>query len=280
MGGQYGYQAPESEGSILSAYEQYLPSLIGDITNSITPTAMQEANATASAAPVYDSTNLREMQDYALPETDIGNQVTSSIANANANTTNQVLQGAGGDAAKTAYNLNKLINPNYYTAQDAASSGAAKAISAIDLNGLSPGETNAVERSLNQNNTSTGNLGLVNPTNIVSNAMNFGGAFNNKIGLMNNAVGAASGAASTAASNGGINPVNIALGQPGSMGNFGTSAFQPVNSNTQAGTTSGIFNYGGNVLNGMNSFNSASESAAPQMAATNSVRSYMPNISC
>jgi len=86
-------------------------------------------------------------------------------------------------------------------ALNTANQGAAAAINAINLNGLSPGESNAIERSTNQGNSAGGNLGLNNPSNTISNAMNFGGAFNSKIGLMDNAVNAATGAANASTSN-------------------------------------------------------------------------------
>ena len=86
-------------------------------------------------------------------------------------------------------------------ALNAANQGATAAVNAINLNGLSPGEGNAIERSTNQGNIATGNLGLVNPTNTISNALNFGGAFNSKIPLMNAATNAATGAAGANTSN-------------------------------------------------------------------------------
>jgi len=83
-------------------------------------------------------------------------------------------------------------------ALNAATQGAVAGVNAINLNGLSPGESNAVERSTNQANQQSGNLGVINPTNTVANALNFGGAFNSKIGLLNTATNTATGAANAA----------------------------------------------------------------------------------
>jgi hypothetical protein len=104
-------------------------------------------------------------------------------------------------------------------ALNAANQGAVAGVNAINLNGLSPGESNAIERSTNQGNMATGNLGLVNPTNTISNAMNFGGAFNSKIGLLNAATNTATGAANANTSNlsatGNLfNPVGAAASAP------------------------------------------------------------------
>jgi len=82
----------------------------------------------------------------------------------------------------------------------AANKGGAEGVNAINLNGLSPGEANAIERSSNQGQFASGNLGNSNALNTASNAMNFGGAFNNKIGILNNATNAASGAANAGSS--------------------------------------------------------------------------------
>jgi hypothetical protein len=106
----------------------------------------------------------------------------------------------------------------YSASTAAANTGAAEGVNAINLNGLSPGEANSIERSTNQSNLATGNLGNSNATNTISNAMNFGGAFNSKLGLLNNATNAAS-----TASNAG----STALGNTASM-------FTPIASNATA----------------------------------------------
>lgn len=81
----------------------------------------------------------------------------------------------------------------------AANKGAVAGVDAINLNGLTPGESNAVERSSNQTNFQTGNLGNSNAMNTIKNAMDFGGAFNSKIPMLNNSTNAASTAAGAGA---------------------------------------------------------------------------------
>jgi hypothetical protein len=105
------------------------------------------------------------------------------------------VQGAGGQVARDVASLTNQLNPALNTANQAAANANQSAITganaannqlnAINLNGLSPGEYNATERALNRNNVGSGNLGLLNPTNTIANAMNFGGAFNSKIPLYN-----------------------------------------------------------------------------------------------
>lgn len=283
MGGSAGpTPGTQTEQQILAAYSQYLPGLLKETTAGIGPAAAATANASAQSQDVTDAANLAQLQKYAMPEAQIGQQVANSNAQAGAQTNLEQIQGAGGAAATAASNLNKSLNPDYYTAQDAASKGAAAGVNAINLNGLSPGEEAATERSLAQNNVGTGNLGLLNPTNTIANAMNFGGAFNNKLGLMNNAVGAATGAANSATSNGGFNATNVALGQPNTStaGNFGTSMMTPTTSSTSAGSAGNVFNFGSGLLGNMTSSNNAMIGANAQLGTANSIPSYLSSTCC
>lgn len=128
-----------------------------------------------------------------------GTSVSQSTSNAQLNP-QQVLSMYGTALPTMLNTATSSINNNpTFSASNAAQQGATSAINAINLNGLSPGETNAVERSTNQSNVGTGNLGLTNPTNVVSNAMNFGNALQNKVALMNNTVNSASTAANAGA---------------------------------------------------------------------------------
>ena len=184
-----------------------------------------------------------------------------AYGNSLSNTGLSGVTGAGGQTAGAVQGLSNQLNPSLGTANTAASNanntaamaagGAANQLGAINLTGLSPGESAATERSLANTNVGTGNLGLLNPTNTIANAMNFGGAFNSKLPLYNTAVntmgnvsgafGGASNAASGAAnantgSNAGVNSIanpsqsalTATLGNTGllnqvSQGNFSTN---------------------------------------------------------
>lgn len=280
MGGSYPMQQsppPATTASMLQAYNTYLPKLSATANALIGPTAQAEQAATAGTADASNALNLQQLNKFALPEAIVGQQVANSNAQAGAQTNLQQLQGAGGQAANAALGVNRATNADYYKAQDAASGGAASAIGAINLGGLSPGESAATERSLAQSNVGTGNLGLLNPENTISNALNFGGAFNNKVGLMNNAVGAATGAANSASSNGGFNGVNVALGQPNTStgGNFGTSQFGTSTASSGTGAAGNVFNFGSGLLNNMTSANNAATGANAQLGSS-AMSSYSP----
>jgi hypothetical protein len=125
-------------------------------------TSQSGGQSTSTSAPQYTPEQLLSFYNTALP---------SMLSTAN----------QGVQASPTAGALN------------AANKGAVEGVNAINMNGLTPGEANAIERSTNQSNFATGNLGNPNATTTIGNAMNFGGAFNNKIGLLNTATNTAAG---------------------------------------------------------------------------------------
>jgi len=184
----------------------------------------------------------------------------------------QLLPGGAGTAATAAGSaLQRSQNPEYYSAIGSGTSGAAQGndaaarmLNAINLTGLSPGEYNATERGVNQYNTGTGNAGLVNPMNTISNAMNFGGAFNNKIGIMGNAlganasnIGAAANIAGAASPNtSGFNPIAMALGGLG----FGANYINPITSVSKQSSSGGGSGWGISMGNQVGSSQGASAS--------------------
>ena len=277
---------PESQ--VLQAYTQNLPGILQATAGQTPNTALQQLAATQATTPGYNALNLNQAQQYSLPLAQVGQQVQQSNALAGANTNLAQLQGPGAQVAQAALGVNQASNPNYYSVQNPASAQAANLLGAVNLNGLSPGEANAVERSNNQSLASTGNLGLTNPTNTISNALNFGGAFNSKLGLLGNALGAANQTAQSA-QNSGFNPVSLALGQPNpaAASNFGTGTFTGTTPSTQNAATSGTLGFGSSALGSMNSANNALIGANAQLASAytptaymNAAGSLMPNMSC
>ena len=136
-------------------------------------------------------------------------------------------------------------------AMAAANRGAVAGVNAINMNGLSPGEANSVERSTNQANLATGNLGNSNAMNTIGNAMNFGGAFNSKIPLLNASTNTAAGVANAGsntlgATTGVFNPLaanasapisnsNSIFSSAGSGGSWGTGVNSSQNNSGSIG---------------------------------------------
>jgi hypothetical protein len=113
---------------------------------------------------------------------------------------------------------------------------------------------------LNQGNQATGNLGNSNALNTISNAMNFGQAYDAKRAGLAQALGVANQTAAGASpANLGFSPVNLAIGQPqpGSQSNFGTGTFSNVNAGTQGQAGGNVMQFGQGVLGSMSSMNNA-----------------------
>lgn len=272
MGGSYGAPTPTPTSKVLQAYATYLPSIISATNTQTVPTAQTNLAAQQATAPGSAALETALAQEFGP----IMSQITSGIqrqqALSGAGTQLATLQGAGGDTARAASDLSKEINPNYYTVQDPLSTKTADLLKSYDLTGLSPGEAAAIERSTNQGNTATGNLGNINPTNTVANALQFGSAFDAKRAALNTALGTATGAAASA-QNMGFNPVGTAFSQPGTTG--GTQ-FNPASA-TATGASAGQqpFQFGQSMLSGQLGSNNAQTAAAASLAATNSVPSYL-----
>lgn len=274
MGGSYTPAPPESPSTSMAAYSKYLPTVQNETNAGVAPAEQALVGATQQAIPQLNALDLAQLQQFALPQAVIGQQVANSNAQAGAATNLQQIQGAGGQAATAAAKLQGDLNP----AWSAAQKGAAEGVNAINLTGLSPGEEAATERSTNQNNVGTGNLGVLNPTNTVSNAMNFGGAFNSKIGLLNNATNTAS----NAANSGGFSPVATALGQPqpSTASNFGTAQFNSGSPTTANSAASSNVATAGGLLNNLTSMNNTITQADTQNSIASSPAAYLGTVCC
>jgi len=278
MGDSYATPAPANYGPTMAQYAKYLPQVQSETNAGILPTSQAVTKATQQAIPALNALDLKQLSNYALPEAQIGEQISNANALSGAQTNLTQIQGAGGQAATAAQNLENTLSPS----EAAAQKGSTAAVNAIDLGGLSPGEEAATERSLNQSNVGTGNLGVLNPTNTISNALNFGGAFNSKIPLMNAAASTASGVASGNP----VNPTNVALGQPNTstLGNFGSTALQTGTSNTSAGASGNNVATSGGLLSGLTSMGNANLGAEAQLGSTtisnSSIPSYLNSVDC
>ena len=211
---------------MLEMYNKALPVSLSTILNQAPQGVNTLANAATINNPIFTAGTLDQMNQYAPAYQQAG----ANLAANQANTQADLLSGAGANTALAAEGLNRYVNRNYYGIMDPASQQATNLVNSVNLNGLAPGEQNAVERSLNQTAAQTGNLGLNNATNTVSNAVNFGGAFNQKQGILNNALNTATNVAGGAL-NQGFNPVDVATNAGNLSNNFGLSQFNPSQAN-------------------------------------------------
>lgn len=234
--GSGGHNAPQmTPQQLFDVYNKNLPTTLGTTVGQAGTTANTLAGAAAGANPTYTASGLQQLQQFAPGYQQAG----ANIAKQQAKSQVDLLKGAGGQAATAGQELTNNLNP----ALAAANRGAVAGVNSINLNGLSPGEQNSVERSLNQSNYATGRLGIDNATNAVSNAMNFGGAFNSKLGLLNQAVGSAVNAGN--ASNAAFNPYAAATNASNIGNNFGLSTFNPTQAN---GTITAPLTFGSSIF--------------------------------
>lgn len=248
-----GHTNPQmSPTEMLDTYNQYLPASLGTTLGQSQNTAMSLAGAASAANPVYTQSGLNQLNEYAGGYQQAGNELTQQQA---ANT-NQLLQGAGGAAARSAAALNNELNP----AQAASNTQAANLVNSINLNGLSPGEQNAVERSVGQANVGSGNLGLLNATNTVSNAMNFGNALQAKRTALSSALGAASGVSANQQTQ--VNPVGTAISAGNASNNFGLGQFNSTQANGNITAPLSYASSFGNQLAGIAGASKGNTSAA------------------
>lgn len=254
----------------MQAYNQYLPGYAQSVYDQATPNAQAQLGAYNATMPGYNATNLQQLQQYGLPTTAVQQQIADSNAQQGAQTNLNLLRGTGGQAAGAAMDLSRSLNPNYWNVQDNSSRQAGNLLNSFNINGLSPGEYNATERAINQGGQGTGNLGLINNTNTLSNALNFGGAFNTKQALMGNAINTANQTAQSGLNNG-VNPTQLALGtsqtNTGNVASFNTPTMtQTVNPTTPNNIAQGLM---GNMVDITNGFINPAAQSKFQNSALN-----------
>jgi len=226
---------------MLQMYNAYLPSLLGTVNQQAIPTSITQASAANIANNVMNAGNLSQLSNYGGGYQQLG----AGLNNMQAQSTANLLQGAGGQAAANAVNLNNTLNPS----QALANQKAAELANSVNLGGLSPGLQSATERQVAQMDQSTGNLGLNNASNTLRNAMSYGDRYNQQISQMGNIL---QGINSTASNqNQQINPFNAAMGAGNLSNNFGMSQYNP---NMGAGFSGTPYQYAqgfGNQLAGI-----------------------------
>jgi hypothetical protein len=242
---------------MLDLYNQYLPQSLQTTSGQAGQTANNLANGAAGANPIYTQSGLDQLNGLAGGYQQAG----ANLAAQQAASQNALINGAGGATARSANALSNELNP----AQAASNAQASNLVNSINLNGLSGGEQAAVERSLNQSNYATGNLGLDNATNAVSNAMNFGNALQAKRSALGSALGAAGGVAAN--QNSFVNPVGTALNSGNTASNFGLGTYNPTQAN--ANITAPL-TFGSSLGNQITGISSSSISKGANTSASSS----------
>lgn len=244
VSGSSGSSTPQlTPQQLVQLYQSSLPGLLGTTVAQAPSVTSTLAQSAAGANPIYTQSGLNQLNTLAPGYQQAG----ANLANSQAQSQADLLNGAGANAASAASGLLNKYNPLLST--DA--NQAANLVNSINLNGLSVGEQAAVERSLNQSNTATGNLGLDNATNAVSNAMNFGNALQAKRTALGTALGVGNNTAATNLS--AFNPITTATNAGNTANNFGLGTFNPTQANSTTNTATNFGSSFGNQLTGIGS---------------------------
>lgn len=212
----------ETTDQILQAYMKNIPGLLSATTAGAGDMAKGDLATAQAVTPGYNQLAIDSINNDAGRIADAQNKVNTGI-----------LEGSGATTAAAAKALQDKINPEYAGVREAGATQSKNLLNSINLNGLSGGERAEVERSLGKSQTATGNLGLDNATNAVSNAMSFGDRLTQKRAELSSAINTGTNFMNTQSS-AVPNPVATAFSGPtGAAGNFTATA--PTSSNSALG---------------------------------------------
>lgn len=246
-----------SPSEMIDLYNKALPPSMATLMNQVPGSVNTLANAATLNNPIFTAGTLDQLAQYSPGFQRAG----ADLSQMQAQSTADLLRGAGGNAAREAAALANELNP----ATGAANARVAELVAKPDLSGnLTAGEQNAIERSVNQSNQGMGNLGLRNATNTTANAMQFGNAATQRqqqqFGNLNTALNTANTVAST--QNQQFNPVNVALGAGNTAGNFGLGQFNPNQANALSGMVVNAGTGWGSQLAGISSAGTGTSSGS------------------
>lgn len=255
--------APVGEGQIFQnaanqtrIIQSMLPYLTSAVNQQNLPSAVSQLQASQATSPGYAQlmTNLYNQYGPALNQ--IGNTIQQQNALAQANTTNQVLNGPGQQAVQGALALQQQVDPQFFASRAATSGRLGDLLNSIDLSGkLSGSEQDEIEKSLARQGIQRGTQNAPSATDTVANAMTFGQAgYQRKQQAISNLSDAISKASAfLPSSRSGIDAFQVATGRssqanPG-QSNLGNNLFPGINN----ASNQNAFGLAGNLLGGTNS---------------------------
>jgi hypothetical protein len=268
--------------SVLQAYTQNLPGLMKVTSENTLPTEQNILNANKVLAPQQNQLALDLYNQFGKQFTQAGIDVNQMQQLGQAQTDLATLQGPGKQLAAAQLEAQKLADPEYYKAREAAMSQLGNLFSGLPdaKGGLSGAEREEVSRSVARDNFSRGN---VDPTQIgtVENAMRFGAAGENRMAANQDRIAKAIGAATSflPASKSGIDVLNTTTGRQ-TIANPGQSQFAGVSGNTGANT----FGMGKDLLGATSAANlqenDINSKRRDALDRASQVMSSMPSVSC
>lgn len=240
----------ESTEEMMSAYTRHFPELMKINAANILPTEQAKLAASQATSPAYEKLQQELFSIYGPMYGKVSDQINTNSAQSQAQSDLNIVKGTGRDLVKEALDTQKLADPEYYETRSRVSGGLKDLISSIDLKGgLSGGEREEISRGLAQEGSRRGTLNTPSQTDVVANAMTFGGAQRARENESKGQLAAALGLGTSflPASQSGVDVFKVATGKT-SMPNAGDSKFQGVNQ----GIGSETFGTGQGFMNNIN----------------------------
>jgi len=221
---------------------QSLPDILKAIQTAVPSLAKTQLETEKATSPEYNQLLTSLYQKFAPQLAKTGSDIESAQRQSSAGTDLSILQGPGQQIGTTAENLNRQLNPEYYTGREAASKKLGELLTSVNLNNANP----EAERLVSQEASRSGNLTTPSQTGTVSNALSFGNELQKRRNALGQALNIASGFLPTSQSNVGIGFAGGTIGRtPTGQGTNQFAGVQGSQAATQGqGLASGIFGQG------------------------------------
>lgn len=167
--------AAESTNEMLAAYTHAFPDILKITNDAILPTAQKQLQATQATSPALMALQAQLYNTYGPQLAQTANKIAQDQAMAQAQSDKAVMAGPGQDLVKQAIDTQKMADPEYYAMRGQVSGKTGDLLNSIDLSGkLTPGESEAMQRQIAQENSQRGLSTAPSQTAVAENAMTFG----------------------------------------------------------------------------------------------------------
>lgn len=152
LGGKYHAQAGVTKQSkeVMDAFQKYFPDFMSAMSGALTPQEVDTANAEAASAPIRLKTmaDLGDQYMGRLQQQDIDAENRARRNEAALNL--ELLQGAGGQAARAQDQLDRTQNREYYDILGSIANSVRDSLKWTDPGAVSEGELATIRRGLNR----------------------------------------------------------------------------------------------------------------------------------
>lgn len=232
----------QGTGESVKSLARWLPNLMQATGGAVGPYEQQLFNARAGTDPQNSALDL-SLAKYFLPQfSQVGSDVQRQEALNTSQTEGDVLGGPGGRTALMTNELNKQIDPEYYSTRAAGADKLKQLLAGQDPNQLTGAEMANTERSLNRTNYRNGQQDVRSSQGAIGNAMTFGSALDTKRNTLLNTINAVP--QNLAAMKSGTDAFQIATGRP----QYGANPAQGQFTNSRQGFGSNVQGMSGQLL--------------------------------